>query len=316
MRKPRRFPFFASSLIVVLGLAVAPAVLAAETPVDATVVKLLSPGKDPKKPLRMTAKVGLRRTMVISMKMGMMENKVPAEKLPEIRMTMDLNVTNVSAAGDIRYEFKIIEFKINTPMTEVDAQVLKAGLALMQSMKFYAIVSNRGFTKEVDLAIPPKLDDVYTRLVKEGRLPYSETNRREFVNQMKPKIKQIKEEIKQEWKQVQMSSPLPEEAVGVGAKWLTTFPVEENGMVLKQSMTSELRSLSGDAAKVSFTIKQGKDVDPKWFTSSGNGEINLDLGRLIPSLAAFHLTASGFKTMGQGYDMAMKFDMTMRMQGK
>jgi len=283
MRKPRRFPFFASSLIAVLGLAVAPAVLAAGKPVDATVVKLLSPGKDPKKPLRMTAKVGLRRTMVMSMKMGMMENKVPAQKMPEIQMTMDFNVTNVSAAGDIRYEFKIIDLKTNTPMTEVDAQVLKATLALMQGMKFYTIVSSRGATKEFDLVIPPKLD---------------------------PEIKQIMEEAKQEIKQsLDQTSPLlPEEAVGVGAKWLTTSTVEENGMVLKQSITSELRSLSGDTAKVSFTYQAvGHGVDGKWFTLSGNGETNLDLGRLIPSLATFH---------SQGHDMATKFDMTMRMQAE
>jgi hypothetical protein len=292
-----------------LGLAVAPAVLAAETPVASTVVKLLSPGKDPKKPLRMTAKVGLRRTMVMSMKMGMMamtKNKVSAQEGGEIRMTMDLNVTNVSATGDIRYEFKVIDFKINTPMTEVDAQVLKATLALMQSMKFYAIVSSRGFTKESDLVIPPKLDQKIKQIMEEivprSRLSDSEKSR--WAKEAAQTFKQIMEEMKQE--QGQMSSPLPEEAVGVGAKWLTTTTVEENGMVLKLPITSELRSLSGDAAKVSSTFKlSGKDVDGKWFTLSGNGETNLDLGRLW--LTTFHL---------QGHDMATKFDMTMRMQAE
>ena len=299
MRKPRRFPFFASSLIAVLGLAVAPAVLAAEMLVDAPVVKLLSPGKDPKKPLRMTAKVGLRRTMVMSMKMAMGENKVPAQKL-ETRMTMNLNVTNVSGDGDIRYEFKISEFKINMPGVVEDAQAVQAVkvvLAWMQGIKGHVIVSSRGFTKEADLILPP----LYVNGVAQSK--------------MDPEIKQFMEQSKQEIKQsLQMSSPLPEEAVGVGAKWLTTLTVKQNGMVLKQSITSELRSLSGDAAKVSFTIKQsGRDVDVKSFTTSGNGEMNLDLGRLI-SLATEHLTSSWLTSMGQ--DMAMKLDMTMGMQGK
>ena len=294
MRKPRRFPFFASSLVAVLGLAVAPAIRAAQTPVYAPVVKLLSPGKDPKKPMRMTAKVGLRRTVVMRMKMGiemaMGEKKVRGIS-PEIRITMDLNVTNVSADGDIRYELKVnkVEVLEDAQVDKKDALVFKAALAEMQGMKGHVIVSSRGFTKEADLVIPRKMMD--------------------------PETKQLMEEIKQS--PYQMSRPLPEEAVGVGAKWLTTATVKQDGMVLKQSITSELRSLSGDAAKVSFTIKlTGSAVGLKSFTSSGNGEMNLDLGRLIPSLATVHVTSRWIETMAQGQDMAMKLDMTVGMQGK
>ena len=42
-------------------------------------------------------------------------------------------------------------------------------------------------------------------------------------------------------------------------------------MVLKQSITSELRSLSGDAAKVSLPSSHGRCRRLKSFTSSGNG---------------------------------------------
>jgi hypothetical protein len=162
-------------------------------------------------------------------------------------------------------------------------------LAEMRGMKGHVIVSSRGFTKEADLVIPPKMMD--------------------------PETKQFMEEIKQS--PYQMSRPLPEEAVGVGAKWLTTTTVKQDGMVLKQSITSELRSLSGDAAKVSFTIKlTGSAANLKSFTSSGNGEMNLDLGRLIPSLATVHVTSRIVETMAQDQDMATKLDMTMGIQGK
>ena len=97
----------------------------------------------------------------------------------------------------------------------------------------------------------------------------------------------------------------------------SAYFASKDGMVLKQSITSELRSLSGDAAKVSFTIKlTGSAVDLKSFTSSGNGEMNLDLGRLIPSLATVHVTSRIIETMAQGQDMATKLDMTMGIQGK
>src|SRR5947207_13127754 len=110
------------------------AVYAAQTPVYAPVVKLLSPGKDPKKPMRMTAKVGLRRTVVMRIKMGIEmargENKVRGI-LPEIRITMDLNVTNVSADGDIRYELKVNKAEVleDAQVDKEDALVPKAGLA-------------------------------------------------------------------------------------------------------------------------------------------------------------------------------------------
>jgi hypothetical protein len=159
----------------------------------------------------------------------------------------------------------------------------------MQGMKGHVIVSSRGFVKDADLVIPPKMMD--------------------------PATKQFIEEIKQS--SYQMSLPLPEEAVGVGAKWLTTATVKQDGMVLKQSITSQLRSLSGDVAKVSFTIKlTGSAVGLKSFTSSGNGEMNLDLGRLIPSLATVHVTARWIETTAQGQDVAMKLVMTSGIQGK
>jgi hypothetical protein len=202
-----------------------------------------------------------------------------------------LNVTNVSADGDIRYEFKINKVEVfeDAQVDKKDALVLKAAFAEMQGMKGHVIVSSRGFAKESDFVIPPKMMD--------------------------PETKESMEEFKQSASQ--MSLPLPEEAVGVGAKWLTTTTVKQDGMVLKQSITSELRSLSGDAAKVSLTIKMtGSAVGLKSCTSSGNGEVNLDLGRLIPSLATVHVTSRWIETMAQGQDMATKLDMTMGMQGK
>jgi hypothetical protein len=248
--------------------------------------------------MRMTAKVGLRRTVVMRFKMGMEmamgENKVRGIS-PEIRITMDFNVTNVSVDGDIRYECKVNKAEVleDAQVDKKDALVPKAALAEMlaeiRGMKGHAIVSSRGFMKEADFVIPPKMMD--------------------------PETKQFMEEIKQS--PYQMSRPLPEEAVGVGAKWLTTTTVKQDGMVLKQSITSELRSLNGDAAKVSFTIKlTGSAVGLKSFTSSGNGEMSLDLGRLFPSLATVHMTSRCIETMAQGQDMATKVDMTMGVQGK
>ena len=274
----------------------------ADVPADAPVVKLIDAGKDPKKPLRLTAKVGLKRSMVMTMKMAMAmtlgANSMPKQDLPETRMTMDMKVTNVAPNGDIRYEFKIkkpevIADKDANPMV-VDA--MKKALKGMEGMSGYAVVTSRGFTKEADINVPANMD---------------------------PQMKQFMEGTKQSLHQI--ASPLPEEPVGVGAKWETIMKLQQNGMVLNQTATNDLVELKGDTGKINLKIKQnaerqkitqnGVTVDLISLKSTGDGVMNFDLTRLVPSLATVSLNSdSQMEAMGQ--KMAMKLDMTMGMQGK
>src|SRR5262245_31250014 len=76
----------------------------ADAPAGAPVVKLVDAGKGAKKQLRFTAKKGLARTMVMTMKMAMGQGGAPMT-LPVMKMTMDMKVTDVSAEGDIKYTF-------------------------------------------------------------------------------------------------------------------------------------------------------------------------------------------------------------------
>jgi Family of unknown function (DUF6263) len=298
----RRMKKLALAAVIAASLARPLAAAPSAVPADAPVVKLIDPGKDPKKALRLTAKVGLRRTMVMSMKMTMAmtmgANSVPAQKLPETRMTMDMKVTNVAPNGDIRYEFtikkpEVIADKDANPQV-VDA--MKNALKGMDGMNGYAVVSSRGFTKEADINMPPNMD---------------------------PSMRQLMEGTKQSLNQI--SSPLPEEPVGVGARWETIMKLKQNGMVLNQTASNELVDLKGDTGKINLKIKQnaerqkitqnGVTVDLISLSSTGGGVMNFDLARLVPSLATVNLSSdSQMEAMGQ--KMAMKLGMTMGLQGK
>ena len=274
----------------------------ADVPADAPVVKLIDAGKDPKKPLRLTAKVGLKRSMVMTMKMAMAmtlgANSMPKQDLPETRMTMDMKVTNVAPNGDIRYEFKIKKPEViagpNANQMVVDA--MKNALKGMEGMSGYAVVTSRGFTKEADISMPANMD---------------------------PQMKNFMESTKQSLHQI--ASPLPEEPVGVGAKWETIMKLKQNGMVLDQTATNDLVELKGDTGKINLKIKQnaerqkitqgGVTVDLISLKSTGDGIMNFDLTRLVPSLATVNLHSNS-EMEAMGNKMSMKLDMTMGMQGK
>ena len=275
---------------------------AADVPADAPVVKLIDAGKDPKKPLRLTAKVGLKRSMVMTMKMAMAmtmgTNAMPMQKLPETRMTMEMKVTNVAPNGDIRYEFKIKKPEViaGPDSNQMVVDAMKNALKGMEGMSGYAVVTNRGFTKEADISMPANMD---------------------------PQMKNFMESTKQSLHQI--ASPLPEEPVGVGAKWETIMKLKQNGMVLDQTATNDLVELKGDTGKINLKIKQnaerqkitqgGVTVDLISLKSTGDGIMNFDLTRLVPSLATVNLHSNS-EMEAMGNKMSMKLDMTMGMQGK
>jgi hypothetical protein len=103
----------------------------------------------------------------------------------------------------------------------------------------------------------------------------------------------------------------------------------QNGMVIKQTATQELLSISGDTGKIAMKLKQtadrqkisqnGANVDVLSLNSTGTGEMSFDLAKLVPSLATVSLTSDSkmnVEAMGQKNDMSMKLEMTMGMQAK
>jgi len=91
----------------------------------------------------------------------------------------------------------------------------------------------------------------------------------------------------------QTANPLPEEPVGVGAKW-EVATVVDMGLVLRGKTTFELLSLKGARGKVHFVIEQRSDkagqvacptpelvVLPLAWVASGSGDRSFNLRELI-----------------------------------
>ncbi len=115
-----------------------------------------------------------------------------------------------------------------------------------------------------------------------------------------PQMRQSMESGRQAMEQ--LSAPLPEEPVGIGARWQVEQLVDQNGLELKQKIVYQLVELEGKRASLKATITQTGDPQvtslpnlPPGFTAellshsgAGSGRVELHLGRLEPLVDRRH----------------------------
>jgi hypothetical protein len=90
--------------------------------------------------------------------------------------------------------------------------------------------------------------------------------------------------------------PLPEEAIGKGAKWEFNRPITSQGISMNQAFDFGLVSVNGDQLTVTAALKQtaakqkiespampGAKIDLNKMTGKGTGEITSDLTQLFPT---------------------------------
>lgn len=270
----------------------------------APVVKLIDAGSSPKSKLRMTPAKGSKQTSIMTMKMDqtmvMRGQKLPATPTPAMQFTMEVAVTDVATNGDIAFEFSYPKVSLvdDDKVQAVVKEAMKGMLNSMEGMSGSAVVTNRGFTKEADMKLPPKVNA-----------------------QIKAMIDSMKESMSR------LSSPLPEEAIGVGGKWSVTQLVEVNGMKLKQTSTHTLKKVDGTKYDLSVEVTQtadpqevkspglpeGSTVTLKSLESTGKGTMMLDVTRVFPVSEIKSDSKISMEMNTGGQDLSMQIDMKMEM---
>lgn len=272
-------------------------------------VKLLQAGAEPRKALRLAPKAGDQQTLGITMKMGMDlkmgEMEMPAMKIPPISMDMTVAIKEVSPTGDISYEMVMGEATMgeDPDASPEIAEAMKTSLGGVKGMTGTCKVSNRGINLGVEMKASSGANA-----------------------QMQQALDQVKDSMDR------VSSPLPEEAVGPGAKWESGTTVKSQGMTIKQTATYELVSFEGGRATIKTTITQnaanqkisnpsmaGIKVDVTKMTSTGGGSATWDLSKILPMEATIDLKsdmAMGIPTGGEQQNMTMKMDMNLRLQSR
>jgi len=285
--------------------------VAKATSTGSTQVKLLEPGSEPRRELRFHPKAGDKQTMAMTMKIGMgvKIGDTPEQpiKLPTMKLVMDMSVKDVASNGDITYEIVTTDASV-VDEPDVIAQVAEAMKSAMGGMKGIGgtgTISSRGIGKGTDIKVPEGAD---------------------------PQVKQFVEQMKETMSRV--ASPLPEEAVGPGAKWEIKMPIKSQGMTLNQTATFQLASIEGEqaAAKTSVTqtasnqkiqnpMMPGTKVDLIKLNGNGTGELKFELTQLVPTEATVEfrqemMTSTTPSNSGQKQTMEMKMDLNLHIESK
>jgi hypothetical protein len=263
-------------------------------PGKGSVVVLLEPGAEPRAPLRYKLTNGKRAAMDIlmtmSMEITMNGQKQPTAAIPPMRIVMETTITEVMSENEASYFFRVTDAGVAETAGYDPAAVslLNTQLATIIGAKGTAKVDSRGFNTDVTMDLPAGLD---------------------------PQMRQMMESTRQSIEQ--MSSPLPEEAVGLGAKWELRQLIEQSGMKMKQRTRFTYVEGDGASGKLEAETKQiaenqkittnGVTVDLESLKGSGKGIVNFDLAYLVPTKSLVELdTETVVSQAGAKVDMAMK----------
>jgi hypothetical protein len=220
---------FRTLLSAVLALCVAAPAALAQTPQEAPAVKFEAPvitvhstGSGPKRPLRYKVlsgtkeRVEMTMTMSMAMDMGSGEQQVDP---PPLRMALDMDVTNVAANGDITYTFTFVEASMDGPGLPPGA------FDAIKGLKGTATISDRGFLRAMAFDAAAGVNPMVGQLMSSSGIE-------------------------------RMSAPLPEEPLGVGAKWDVAQSVETGGMRLDQKTTYEITAMDATSVTLALTLDQ------------------------------------------------------------
>jgi hypothetical protein len=272
---------------------------------SATDVKLLEPGAEPRKALRIQPKAGDKQTMVMTIQMGMDMGVGQPMKMPAVKTTMEMTVKSVSAEGDISYEMLTTDASIAEDPAAAPQIVaaMKTSVERFRGLAVSGVMTSRGVVESLEAKVPQGAD----------------AQAKQYIEQMKQSF-------------ASSSMAFPEAEVGAGAKWQVQTPLKSQGMTMDQVTTYELVSNNDNRLELKSTVTQnaGKQkirnpaapkvqVDLTKLSGTGGGTVTFDLNKVLPSLASLesHTEMSmGVNAGGKNQNLNMKMDMTFRMESQ
>ena len=207
------------------------------------IVTVLSEGSAPRKELRYVVaenhrtriEATLNKTMTGASGVGSGTSK-KKDTFPPLKLAADLAVTGIAANGDITYDlaFTSVTLEDRPGIDPMVARGLKPLANMASSMKGGATVSSRGITRSTRLEAPN---------------PAVRTMLGELITAMR-----------------ELTIPLPDAAVGVGAKWEVRQALAIDGLSVFSPIgfqRTEYEVVSLDGPTVSLKIKSEQTAPPQ-----------------------------------------------------
>jgi hypothetical protein len=236
-------------------------------------LELIDPGTEPRQKLRFKPVLNSKQiaTMTMNMTMGLSVagKPTPINQLPATVMAFETLVTQIDANGDIHYQFRYTNIDVvgDAKVPPALRAQLRTQLQKLKGIQGKVVTDDRGQTKFGKFDLPPALGSPDKQM-----------------------LKQISNSVEQ------LSSPVPEPALGVGATWRVLSTPKINGMAFKQVATYKLASIKDGTMMLNVALNQqappqqmnvdglekGRTLNLKSLLGTGQGQIVMKLDRLIP----------------------------------
>ncbi|HWB79835.1 MAG TPA: hypothetical protein VG755_32950 [Nannocystaceae bacterium] len=268
--------------------------------------KVLEPGAEPRRVLKLHPAVGTDETfeMRMGMRMGIRQGggQLPSVAIPTTVTRMRSKVQEVE--GSVFSVAQTVEGVELIPQADTPPQVTTQMRAAIDPLVHYRAtvrMDERGAVLGGTVVVP-------------GDLPAM----------VKPQMEQLAQNMGQ------IAVPLPPDAIGVGARWTATTDLDQSGMKLRQSGEYVLLALEGEHATIDATITQtllepeiqvpgmfGTTAKVGDFRSSGTSKLELDLDHLAPTNVAMQMDlhmAMDMTVLGQAQHTEMDLGLELQMK--
>lgn len=239
-------------------------------------ITLLNPGNEPKQELRLTPTVATKATSTMTMntEMTMLVDgqTYPQVISPTTTITMEVEVTNVAENGDINADFTYTDVEvIAEPNTSTELlSAMEEQMNKLVGLNGSFLLDKQGNTKDATIVFPANMDG----------------NNKQMLESMVTSLKQL-------------SSPLPSEAVGIGAQWEVTNLLSTNGINLTQTANYELVDIQDNIATLNVKIEQqageqkinspDASMSLTSLTGIGKGKVTMNLAQIMPISATIEM---------------------------
>jgi hypothetical protein len=213
---------------------------------------------------------------------------------PRMKQKLEIDVEDVASDGSARVRTTIVEARILVDNDQAGQAPMFAEMA--------RTISGLGFTAK----LMPNGKLVESKLVNADQLPPPV---RDQVGQLTQGIEQV-------------AMPLPEQPVGLGAKWSTRRPIKQVGIEMVSVTTTEITAIDNDTISFKSTSTvtgadqatklQGVAIEVKDIGGGGVASGTVDLTRMTMT-GSFELEFRGSMTaMGQTTPMKTKMTLAMK----
>jgi len=273
-------------------------------PGAAPVFKLLETGKAPRRELRYRLEPGSLHKLVMTLRMSLgveVDGRgAPVQRAPAMRMVFDCKVTEADERA-ARFDFGLAEPPELFETEGVAPAVLdpmRKSLASLASIRGHVAMTSRGVVREASIQVGPGLDQGAEQMIQSMRQSMEQT-----------------------------SVPLPEEPVGVGARWKMLHRVQAGGVIVYQVAEFKFIRFEGPVATLAVVFEQfaprqemalaagaGARAVLTSMQGHGEGHLAVDLTSPVPRSSAEFDTTLRMNVQGQDRTMQMGIRNRMKVQ--